>query len=139
MTLKDRIKTWVEAWEASARPWTRRRRLNGLVFEFVIFGRKQAWASLFGLATLLLLVITHLIWPAHSPLARYDALVAAAILIRVFMLASRLEQPSEALVIIIFHIVGTVMEVFKTAHGSWTYPEASVLRIGGVPLFSKFM
>jgi len=139
MTLKDRIKTWVEAWEASARPWTRRRRLNGLVFEFVIFGRKQAWASLFGLATLLLLVITHLIWPAHSPLARYDALVAAAILIQVFMLASRLEQPSEALVIIIFHIVGTVMEVFKTAHGSWTYPEASVLRIGGVPLFSQFM
>jgi uncharacterized membrane protein YoaT (DUF817 family) len=31
------------------------------------------------------------------------------------------------------------MEVFKTAHGSWIYPEASLLRIGGVPLFSGFM
>jgi uncharacterized membrane protein YoaT (DUF817 family) len=31
------------------------------------------------------------------------------------------------------------MEVFKTAHGSWIYPEPSLLRIGGVPLFSGFM
>jgi uncharacterized membrane protein YoaT (DUF817 family) len=29
--------------------------------------------------------------------------------------------------------------VFKTAHGSWIYPEPSLLRIGGVPLFSGFM
>jgi uncharacterized membrane protein YoaT (DUF817 family) len=42
-------------------------------------------------------------------------------------------------VIAIFHLVGTVMEVFKTAHGSWIYPEPSLLRIGGVPLFSGFM
>jgi uncharacterized membrane protein YoaT (DUF817 family) len=31
------------------------------------------------------------------------------------------------------------MEVFKTDAGSWIYPEAGVLRIGGVPLFSGFM
>jgi uncharacterized membrane protein YoaT (DUF817 family) len=31
------------------------------------------------------------------------------------------------------------MEVFKTAMGSWTYPEASYVRIGGVPLFTGFM
>ena len=31
------------------------------------------------------------------------------------------------------------MEVFKTAIGSWIYPEAVFLRIGGVPLFSGFM
>ena len=31
------------------------------------------------------------------------------------------------------------MEVFKTAAGSWIYPEEAVLRIGGVPLFSGFM
>jgi uncharacterized membrane protein YoaT (DUF817 family) len=42
-------------------------------------------------------------------------------------------------VILIFHVVGTGMELFKTAQGSWTYPEANLLRIGGVPLFSGFM
>ena len=31
------------------------------------------------------------------------------------------------------------MEVFKTAVGSWIYPEASFFRIGGVPLFTGFM
>ena len=31
------------------------------------------------------------------------------------------------------------MEIFKTAVGSWIYPEASLLRIAGVPLFSGFM
>jgi uncharacterized membrane protein YoaT (DUF817 family) len=42
-------------------------------------------------------------------------------------------------VILIFHLVGTAMELFKTAQGSWIYPEQSVLRIGEVPLFSGFM
>ncbi|MGE0629503.1 MAG: DUF817 family protein, partial [Hyphomicrobiaceae bacterium] len=36
-------------------------------------------------------------------------------------------------------VIGTMMEIFKTAVGSWTYPEPSVLRIGGVPLFTGFM
>ena len=31
------------------------------------------------------------------------------------------------------------MEIFKTGAGSWIYPEPSVLRIAGVPLFSGFM
>ena len=38
-----------------------------------------------------------------------------------------------------FHAVGTVMEIFKTSAGSWIYPEANLLRIGGVPLFTGFM
>jgi uncharacterized membrane protein YoaT (DUF817 family) len=88
---------------------------------------------------LVLLVATHFLWPAHATLARYDFLVLAALTLQGFMLATRLERWDEALVILIFHVVGTAMEVFKTAHGSWIYPEASLLRIGGVPLFSGFM
>jgi uncharacterized membrane protein YoaT (DUF817 family) len=55
------------------------------------------------------------------------------------MLALRLETLEEAKVILAFHVVGTAMEVFKTSAGSWIYPEPSLLRIGGVPLFSGFM
>src|SRR6476619_2440754 len=55
------------------------------------------------------------------------------------MLAFRLETFEEARVIFIFHVVGTAMEIFKTSVGSWLYPEVSLLRIGGVPLFSGFM
>ena len=45
----------------------------------------------------------------------------------------------EARVILVFHLVGTAMEIFKTSAGSWIYPEPSLLRIGGVPLFTGFM
>jgi uncharacterized membrane protein YoaT (DUF817 family) len=55
------------------------------------------------------------------------------------LLVFKLETWSEFKVIMLFHIVGTVMEVFKTNAGSWIYPESSVFHIAGVPLFSGFM
>ena len=46
------------------------------------------------------------------------------------MLAFRLETLEEAKVILTFHVVGTVMELFKTYAGSWVYPEPALLRVG---------
>jgi uncharacterized membrane protein YoaT (DUF817 family) len=109
------------------------------VFEFALFGFKQGWACLFGALMLALLLGTHLLYPDHAALARYDFLTLAALAIQVAMLAFRLETVEEAKVILAFHLVGTVMELFKTSAGSWLYPEPSLLRIGGVPLFSGFM
>lgn len=88
---------------------------------------------------LALLLGTHLFYPADPLLYRYDFLTLAAICIQLSMLVLRLESLEEARVILAFHIVGTVMELFKTASGSWTYPEPSVLHLGAVPLFSGFM
>ncbi|MBK7162597.1 MAG: DUF817 domain-containing protein [Sphingomonadales bacterium] len=109
------------------------------VYEFLLFGFKQGWACLFGGLMLALLLATHFLYPDEAAFARYDFLTLAAMAIQVAMLLFRLETWEEAKVILIFHVVGTVMELFKTAHGSWVYPEESVLRIGGVPLFSGFM
>ncbi|WP_407674554.1 DUF817 domain-containing protein [Parerythrobacter aestuarii] len=109
------------------------------LYEFLLFGFKQAWACLFGGLLLFLLLATHLFYPDDVPLHRYDFLTLAAITIQAGMLLFRLETWDEAKVILLFHIVGTVMELFKTAAGSWTYPEASYLHIGAVPLFSGFM
>ena len=104
-----------------------------------MFGLKQGWACVFGALMLALLLGTHLWWPATAPIHRYDVVFLGAVVIQAGMLALRLEDGREALAILIFHLVGTAMEVFKTAQGSWTYPEAAVFRIGGVPLFSGFM
>ena len=109
------------------------------VYEFLLFGFKQGWACLFGALMLGLLLATHLFYPANAPIARYDFLTISAVIIQIAMLAFRLETWDEAKVILAFHVVGTIMEFFKTAHGSWIYPEANLLRIGGVPLFSGFM
>ncbi len=115
------------------RPWQR------WLYEFLLFGFKQAWACLFGGLMLALLVGTYLFYPGDAALARYDFLTLSALTIQIAMLAFRLETLDEAKVILAFHIVGTIMELFKTANGSWIYPEESLLRIGDVPLFSGFM
>ena len=115
----------------------RGRLADGLV-EFVVFGLKQAWACLFGGLMLGMILLTRLWWPEIG-LARYDFWFIAALLIQIGMLVFRLETLDEAKVILIFHLVGTDMELFKTAAGSWIYPEDAFFRIGGVPLFSGFM
>lgn len=109
------------------------------LYEFVRFGIKQGWACLFAGLMLALLIATHLLYPRDAWLTRYDFLVLAAVGIQVLMLRFGLETWEEARVIFIFHVVGTVMEIFKTSVGSWIYPEPSLLRIGGVPLFTGFM
>ena len=109
------------------------------LFEFTVFGLKQGWACLFGALMLAALLATHWWWPASLPIQRYDALTLFAVAVQAAMLGFRLETPREASVILIFHLVGTAMEIFKTSAGSWLYPDPSLLRVGGVPLFSGFM
>lgn len=116
-----------------------RGRVAVAAYEFVRFGIKQGWACLFGGLMLALLLGTHLWWPRGAPVARYDALTVAAVLIQGVMLRFGLETWEEAKVILLFHVTGTVMELFKTSVGSWLYPEPSLLRIAGVPLFTGFM
>jgi uncharacterized membrane protein YoaT (DUF817 family) len=109
------------------------------VYEFVRFGALQAWSSLYGGLLIAALFLTHWLYPQNVALSRYDFLVLYAVAVQIFMLASKLETKEEAKVIFLFHVVGTVMEIFKTAMGSWVYPEENMLRIGGVPLFTGFM
>jgi len=125
--------------EARIGAWAERRRHTLIFYEFVRFGIKQGWASLFGGLLLACLIGTHLFYPPAARLARYDFLVLAAVAIQAIMLTAKLETWDEAKVIFVFHVVGTAMEVFKTSVGSWIYPEASLLRLGGVPLFTGFM
>ena len=115
------------------------RRWQPGLHELLLFGIKQAWACLFGGLLLGLIIATKLWWPPDLALARYDFLLVAALCIQVTFLLTGMETLDEAKVILIFHVVGTVMEIFKTGMGSWHYPEGSLIRIGAVPLFSGFM
>jgi uncharacterized membrane protein YoaT (DUF817 family) len=141
----------VELWHGRRRDqwliWLKdlsRRRLRPLpggvfVHELLIFGVLQAWACLFAAILLGTILLTKLGYPSWMPIARYDLLFVVAIATQAALLLLRMERLSEAKVILIFHIVATVMELFKTAKGSWTYPEPSLIRIAGVPLFSGFL
>ncbi|WP_144834463.1 DUF817 domain-containing protein [Microbacterium sp. BH-3-3-3] len=107
--------------------------------EFAVFVLKQAWACVFGAAFLAVVLAAKLWYPDDAPLARNDALTIAAVLIQVVMVLGRLETLRELRVIVTFHVVGTLMELFKTDVGSWMYAADGVLRLGGVPLYSGFM
>lgn len=108
--------------------------------ELWFFGIKQAYACLFGGFLLLVMLVTHFWYPIEG-LHRYDFIFLAAIAFQVVLLVTKLETWRESLVIVVFHIVATIMELFKTSDGigSWHYPEAYVFGIGNVPLFTGFM
>jgi uncharacterized membrane protein YoaT (DUF817 family) len=114
-------------------------RLTAWAYEFLRFGIKQAWACLFGGIMVALMIGTHTWYPPSMPLARYDFLFLSAVVVQITLLMTKLETLDEAKIILLYHIVGTVMELFKTSVGSWIYPEASIFHIAGVPLFTGFM
>ncbi len=107
--------------------------------EFLIFGIKQAWACLFAGTLITAILLTYLFYPANALITRYDFLFIIAVTIQAALLGLKFERWDEAKVIAIYHVVGTIMEIFKTAKGSWIYPEANYIRIAGVPLLSGFM
>ena len=115
-------------------------KLIGFVREFWIFGLKQAYACIFGGFLLAVMLITSVWYPLES-IHRYDFIFIAAVGFQVLLLLTRLETLRESVVIVVFHVVATVMELFKTsdAIGSWVYPEDYVFGIGNVPLFTGFM
>lgn len=134
-SLEQRIDAWARRRLDALEPDGRRR----LLVELAVFVAKQAWACVFGAAMLVAIVAARLWYPDDAPVARTDALVVAAVAIQAAMLLARLESGRELRVIVLFHVVGTVMEVFKTGVGSWAYEEGGVLRIAGVPLYTGFM
>ena len=116
-----------------------RARLPGPITDLVMFTLKMGWSALFGGLLLMAIILSKAIWQPDWPIQRYDALFVFAVTVQALFLILRLESWAEARVILLFHLTGTVMELFKTQAGSWTYPEAAMFRIEGVPLFSGFM
>ncbi|MBC2372809.1 DUF817 domain-containing protein [Listeria booriae] len=72
-------------------------------------------------------------------LPRYDLLLIICIIAQLLLIKFGLETWDELKVIMLFHIIGLVLEIYKIHMGSWSYPEAGYAKILGVPLYSGFM
>lgn len=109
--------------------------------EFLIFGLKEARACVFAGSFFVLLFLSNHIPLEAIGLARYDFLFLAAILIQAILYFTKLETKDEVKVIFLFHIIGLILELYKTSPsvGSWSYPEDGFFKIGTVPLYSGFM
>jgi len=98
-------------------------------------------ASYFGAFLLSIFLITELVEVPF--ISRYDFIFLAAIGYQLCALVLKFEKLKEFFVILIFHLLATIMELFKThpAIGSWAYPSVSsaFFVLGTVPLFTGFL
>lgn len=116
--------------------------LNGLKrfgIEFWFFGLKEARACLF--AGVFFIAMFSVPREGIFGIPRYDVLLVVALAVQAAMLWLKLETWDEVKSITLFHIVGFVLEVFKTSHAvqSWSYPDFAYTKLFGVPLFTGFM
>ena len=119
-----------------------KRELMGMerfVAEFGFFGIKEARACLF--AGLFFVAVFAVPRAGLLGIPRYDLLLIIALVIQAAMLWLRLETWDEVKAITLFHLIGFVLEVFKTSGAiqSWSYPDFAYTKVFGVPLFSGFM
>jgi len=107
--------------------------------EFLYFGIKEARACLF--VALFFTAIFVVPRGGLGGIPRYDLLLLIALAIQAWMIWSKLETIDEFKAIMVFHVVGFALEVFKTSAGikSWAYPDFAYTKLFGVPLFSGFM
>lgn len=107
--------------------------------ELTAFTIKQVRACVFAGSFFLLLFASHHINIPGLP--RYDVLFLGALLIQYILYKTNIETKDEVKMIFLFHIIGLVLELFKThpSIGSWSYPEAGYFKIMDVPLYSGFM
>lgn len=115
--------------------------MRSLFIELWHFFIANLRASYFGVFLLAIFLLTEVVTIPF--VSRYDFIFLMAVIFQIFMLVFRLEKPREFFVIILFHILATGMELFKTnpAIGSWMYPDVgnAIFAIGTVPLFTGFL
>lgn len=116
-------------------------RLHPYGIELWHFFLANAQASYFGAFLLAVFLVTEVVDVPF--VSRYDFIFLAAVAFQVCALWFRFETTREFFVILVFHILATGMELFKThpAIGSWVYPSVSgtVFALGTVPLFTGFL
>ncbi|HSI53214.1 MAG: DUF817 domain-containing protein [Ramlibacter sp.] len=107
--------------------------------EFLQFGWKEAQACVF--AGLFFASVLFIPRSGVLGVPRYDVLLLIALAIQAWMLWSGRETRDELKAILLFHVLGFALEVFKTSSGirSWSYPDFAYSKVLGVPLFSGFM
>lgn len=113
--------------------------MHRFALELFYFGIKEARACLF--AGLFFAAVFCVPRTGLLGIPRYDILLIAALAIQIWMLWAKLETMDEFKAIMLFHLVGFALEVFKTSSGikSWSYPDFAYTKLFGVPLFSGFM
>lgn len=105
--------------------------------QFAVFTAKEAMSAAYAFAIFASLAVSKLV---HIPgLPRYDLIFLLCVAVQVAMIMLHMESLDELKMICLFHFLGLGLEMFKVAHGSWSYPEPAYLKVANTPLYSGFM
>lgn len=128
-----------DAWLMNHKPNVRLSGIRRFLTEFWFFGLKEARACLF--AGLFFIAMFSVPKTGLWGLPRYDILLIFAVVVQIAMVKLGLETWDELKAISLFHLVGFVLEVFKTSSHiqSWAYPDFAYTKLFNVPLFTGFM
>lgn len=98
-------------------------------------------ASYFGAFLLSIFLLTEIV--SVPLISRYDFIFLCAVGFQICALVFKFERLREFFIILLFHILATGMELFKThpSIGSWKYPdlEGTFFVLSTVPLFTGFL
>ncbi|WP_042214197.1 DUF817 domain-containing protein [Demequina mangrovi] len=100
------------------------------------FVRLELQSLVFAFAIFAALALTSVI---ELPIPRYDALLLFALVLTAVLWATGWETTREVGVILVFHVTGLALELFKVHVGSWVYPDEAWSKVAGVPLYAGFM
>jgi len=103
---------------------------------FLLFTKEQSLCCVFPVLVFVMLAVSHLF---TGIICRYDFMLVGCIAVQFVLYKLKFETADEVLVICVFHLLGLLMELFKTHIGSWSYPEYGLTKVFGVPLYSGFM
>lgn len=101
------------------------------------FGAKQALCCVFAASIFLIMAVSKVVTVPF--LHRYDLILLVCIAVQWLLLHFKWESRDELKVIMVFHLIGLGLELFKVHVGSWSYPEQAWSKFAGVPLYSGFM
>ena len=116
-------------------------KFKGFCIELYLFFMANLKSTVFGAYLLTVLMLAKVF--EFEFISRYDLIFLAAITFQLVFLIFKLEKLKEFGVIFLFHIVATLMELFKTNPeiGSWSYPylDETFFKLATVPLFTGFL
>ncbi|MCH6163975.1 DUF817 domain-containing protein [Streptomyces sp. M600PL45_2] len=107
------------------------------VRRLLLFGWLQARCCAFAAALLGGIAASRLL--PELPVARYDIVLVYGVVLAVVARRAGWDSGRDTVVIAGCHVIGLLFELVKVRLGSWSYPEAALTKIGGVPLYGGFL
>ncbi|QPP05076.1 DUF817 domain-containing protein [Streptomyces bathyalis] len=111
--------------------------ISRAVRRLLLFGWLQARCCAFAAALLGGIAASRLL--PELPMARYDIVLLYGIALALLARRVGWDSARDTAVIAGCHVIGLLFELVKVQLGSWSYPEAALTKIAGVPLYGGFL